>query len=66
MQVEQHFQVEHYQVLVLTGDSVSFNFYGKAKGINVYQTALTDAELEYLTSYRSLAEMVTELNLNAL
>lgn len=39
---------------------------GKAKGINVYQTALTDAELEYLTSYRSLAEMVTELNLNAL
>ncbi len=41
-------------------------FYGKAKGINVYQTALTDAELEYLTSYRSLAEMVTELNLNAL
>ena len=41
-------------------------YYGKAKGINVYQTALTDAELEYLTSYRSLAEMVTELNLNAL
>lgn len=41
-------------------------FYGKAKAINVYQTALTDAELEYLTSYRSLAEMVTELNLNAL
>jgi len=39
---------------------------GKAKAINVYQTALTDAELEYLTSYRSLAEMVTELNLNAL
>lgn len=44
----------------------SLPFYGKAKGINVYQTALTDAELEYLTSYRSLAEMVTELNLNAL
>lgn len=42
------------------------DFYGKAKAINVYQTALTDAELEYLTSYRSLAEMVTELNLNAL
>lgn len=41
-------------------------FQGKAKAINVYQTALTDAELEYLTSYRSLAEMVTELNLNAL
>lgn len=43
-----------------------YSWYGKAKGINVYQTALTDAELEYLTSYRSLAEMVTELNLNAL
>ena len=27
---------------------------------------LTDAELEYMTSYRSLNEMVTELNLNAL
>lgn len=44
----------------------SNDFYGKAKAINVYQTALTDAELEYLTSYRSLAEMATELNLNAL
>lgn len=50
---------------VLASGSVN-PYYGKAKAINVYQTALTDAELEYLTSYRSLAEMVTELNLNAL
>ena len=42
------------------------DFYGKTKEIAYYDTALTDAELEYLTSYRSLNEMVTELNLNAL
>jgi len=41
----------------------SFDFYGKSKEIGVYDTALTDAELEYLTSYRSWEEMVTELNL---
>ncbi|MDA9908053.1 LamG domain-containing protein [Flavobacteriaceae bacterium] len=42
------------------------NFYGKTKEIAYYDTALTDEELEYMTSYRSLNEMVTELNLNAL
>lgn len=42
------------------------NFYGKTKEIAYYDTILTDAELEYMTSYRSLNEMVTELNLNAL
>lgn len=42
------------------------NLYGKTKEIRVYNTALTDAELEYETSYRSLSEMVTELNLNTL
>jgi hypothetical protein len=42
------------------------NFYGKTKEIGCYDTALTDAELEYLTSYRSLNELVTELNLNTL
>ena len=40
--------------------------YGKTKEIGYYDTALTDEELEYMTSYRSLNEMVTELNLNAL
>ena len=40
-------------------------FYGNTKEIAVYDT-LTDAELETLTSYRSLSEMVTELNLNTL
>jgi len=41
-------------------------FYGNTKEIGYYDTALTDEELETLTSYRSLNEMVTELNLNAL
>ena len=41
-------------------------FYGKTKELGYYDTALTDEELETLTSYRSLNEMVTELNLNAL
>ena len=42
------------------------DFYGKTKELGYYNTALTDEELEYMTSYRSLNEMVTELNLNAL
>ena len=42
------------------------DFYGKTKELGYYDTALTDEELEYMTSYRSLNEMVTELNLNAL
>ena len=41
-------------------------FYGKTKEIGYYDTALTDEELEYITSYRSLNELVTELNLNTL
>ena len=41
-------------------------FYGNTKQIGYYDTALTDEELEYMTSYRSLNEMVTELNLNTL
>ena len=41
-------------------------FYGKTKELGYYDTALTDLELETLTSYRSLNELVTELNLNAL
>ena len=42
------------------------DFYGKTKEIAYYDEILTDLELEYMTSYRSLNEMVTELNLNAL
>ena len=42
------------------------NFYGKTKELAYYNTILTDAELETLTSYRSLSELVTELNLNTL
>jgi hypothetical protein len=41
-------------------------FQGKTKEIGYYDTALTDEELEYMTSYRSLNELVTELNLNEL
>jgi hypothetical protein len=44
----------------------SFNFYGKTKELGYYDAVLTDSELEYLTSYRSLNELVTELNLNEL
>jgi hypothetical protein len=44
----------------------TLNFYGKTKELGYYDTALTDEELEYMTSYRSLNELVTELNLNTL
>jgi len=44
----------------------SFTFKGKTKELGYYDTVLTDEELEYLTSYRSLNELVTELNLNTL
>ena len=44
----------------------AINFYGKTKEVGYYDTALTDEELEYMTSYRSLNELVTELNLNTL
>ena len=42
------------------------DYYGKTKEIAYYNTVLTDEELEYMTSYRSLNELVTELNLKAL
>ena len=42
------------------------NLIGETKEITYYDAILTDSELEYLTSYRSLSEMVTELNLNTL
>lgn len=44
----------------------SLPFYGKTKEIGYYDAILTDSELEKLTSYRSLSELVTELNLNTL
>ena len=40
------------------------DFYGKTKELGYYDTALTDLELETLTSYRSWESMVNELNLN--
>jgi len=47
-------------------DGSSSDFYGKTKEISYYDEILTDLELEYMTSYRSLNELVTELNLNEL
>ena len=44
----------------------SLPFYGKTKEVGYYDEILTDLELETLTSYRSLNELVTELNLNTL
>ena len=41
-----------------------YPFYGKTKELGYYDTALTDLELETLTSYRSWESMVNELNLN--
>ena len=39
-------------------------FQGKTRELGYYNTILTDAELETLTSYRSWVSMVNELNLN--
>jgi hypothetical protein len=46
------------------GANGSNDFYGKTKELGYYNTALTDAELETLTSYRNWVSMVNELNLN--
>ena len=53
------------EILFSRSDNIG-DFYGKTKEIGYYDTALTDEELEYMTSYRSLNEIVTELNLNTL
>ena len=45
------------------GDGLD-DLYGKTKELGYYDTALTDAELEYMTSYRNWESMVNELNLN--
>ncbi len=45
-------------------DGTTEIFYGKTKEIGYYDTALTDLELETLTSYKSWTSMVNELNLN--
>ena len=46
------------------GGSLNLFTYAKAKEIGYYNTALTDLELETLTSYRNWVSMVNELNLN--
>jgi hypothetical protein len=45
------------------GTGVAY-MYAKTKELGCYDTALTDAELETLTSYRNWVSMVNELNLN--
>ena len=40
--------------------------HGKTKEVGVYDTVLTDLELETLTSYRTWESMVKELNLNVI
>jgi len=52
--------------LSFDNNSGGSRWYGKTKELGYYDTILTDLELEYLTSYRSLNELVTELNLNTL
>jgi len=52
--------------LNLNDGSSADDFKGNIKEIAVYDEILTDLELETLTSYRSLNELVTELNLNTL
>ena len=47
-------------------DGVQFTSISPTKEIGYYDEILTDEELEYMTSYRSLNELVTELNLNEL
>lgn len=43
------------------GDGSGNNFYGKTKALAVFKEALTDAELESLTSWVSFVEMATDL-----
>ncbi len=45
-------------------NTISEDLYGQTKELGYYDTILTDAELETLTSYRSWVSMVNELNLN--
>ena len=45
-------------------NTISEDLYGKTKEVGYYDTALTDLELETLTSYRNWVSMVNELNLN--
>jgi len=52
--------------LMFDNGTGSSNFYGNTKEIAYYDTILTDEELEVLTSYETLTELVTELNLNEL
>jgi len=47
------------QLDLLKGVDSSLNFYGKTKQIQYYNSALTDSELEKLTSWTSFSDMAT-------
>ena len=47
-------------------DGVQFTSISPTKEIGYYDEILTDEELEYMTSYRTLRELAEELNLNKL
>jgi hypothetical protein len=52
------------KTLNFDGGDGGFDFYSSTKELGYYDAALTDTELEYLTSYRSWESIVNELNLN--
>ena len=52
------------KIQLADANSTGNPLFGKTKEIGYYNTALTDAELETLTSYRNWVTMVNELNLN--
>ena len=54
------------QLIFSAGSTTFARFHGKTKELGYYDAILTDSELEKLTSYNSLSELVTELNLNTL
>ena len=45
-----------------TGSGINVPFYGRTKQLQYFGTALTDSQLEYLTSYRSFGDMVESQN----
>jgi hypothetical protein len=56
------FPANTINTLTFTGGALSdLPFYGKAKELAVFKEALTDAELESLTSWISFTEMATDL-----
>ena len=45
--------------LAFESGTVEYDFYGKTREVQYFDSALTDAQLETLTSWTSLQEMIT-------